>query len=194
MPGSPLAVTVADTVGPAEIQAAFDAEAAGAADLADRLRVAFPMLVELERDPGLATSEDSVAMGAVGLMSWANAGLATVWHDRFLCAFAAATTPLLVLDDAPLVAMTRIPGTDLYAHVAPVTEGATHCYEISVDGVSRSARATSLATGPTATRAAQCLRATCPARSTCAARSTLAPSQDTGSTPTRASSRQSRHR
>jgi enterochelin esterase family protein len=124
-----------DPVGPAEVEAAFGAAVVGASDLADRLRAAFPVLVDLERDPGLATADDSVAMGAAGMMTWANSGVATVWRGQFLCAFAAATTPMLVLDGAPPVAMTRVAGADLFVHLSPVASGATYCYEIYVDGV-----------------------------------------------------------
>jgi enterochelin esterase family protein len=126
---------MSDPVGPAELEAAFEAASTGAPDLADRLRAAFPVLVELDRDPTLATSADSVAKGAAGLTSWANSGLATVWRGWFLCTFASATTPTLVLDDAPPVAMTRVTGTDVFVHLAPVASGATYCFEISVDGV-----------------------------------------------------------
>lgn len=124
-----------EPAGPAEVEAAFTAVATGAADLADRLRAVFPVLEDLERDPGLATSADSVAMGAAGLTNWANSGVATVWHGQLLCAFAALTQPMLTLDDAPPVPMTRVAGTDLYTFTCQVESGTTYCHEISVDGV-----------------------------------------------------------
>jgi len=115
------------------IRRAVMAAEACSADLLACLHAVFPDFNARSAD-AVASATIEPTPGSSSVFSIASRNSAVVWHDRVLFAIRSGTPATIAIGGADPVAMTRVPDSDAWIHVASLAPGTTFNYTFFADG------------------------------------------------------------